>query len=69
MASWTRLAHEVSDYAMTIDDYTNDLCSRDYLADAFSSATDALRLVISARVSLQQTNSFAPRRLTTSRAA
>ena len=50
MLTWTRLAHEVSDYAMTVDDYTNDLCSRDYLADALSSATDAWRVVISARI-------------------
>lgn len=28
---WDRLGHGVSSYSMTVDDYTNDLCSRDYM--------------------------------------
>ena len=28
---WDRLGHGVASYSMTVDDYTNDLCSRDYL--------------------------------------
>ncbi|MFE6735806.1 hypothetical protein [Microbacterium sp. NPDC057650] len=37
---WRRLAAEVASYAATIDDYTNDLCSRDYVAE-FSVAASA----------------------------
>jgi hypothetical protein len=29
--NWARLANRVGRYPMTVDDYTNDLCSRDYL--------------------------------------
>lgn len=32
LRAWERLAAEVNSYAGTVDDYTNDLCSRDYLA-------------------------------------
>ncbi len=28
---WARLGQTVGTYSMTVDDYTNDLCSRDYL--------------------------------------
>ena len=31
LRTWARVAVEVDIYAATVDDYTNDLCSRDYL--------------------------------------
>lgn len=48
---WSRLAHGVSAYAMTVDDYTNDLCSRDYIAEFVSRASSGLRADIEERVS------------------
>ena len=41
--AWTRLSEEVNTYTATVDDYTNDLCSRDYLAEFASRASDDLR--------------------------
>ena len=41
--AWTRLSEEVNTYMATVDDYTNDLCSRDYLAEVASRASDDLR--------------------------
>lgn len=40
---WTRLSEEVNNYMATVDDYTNDLCSRDYLAEVASRASNGLR--------------------------
>jgi len=37
LKAWSDLAAEVDAYAATIDDYTNDVCSRDYIAE-FSAA-------------------------------
>ena len=37
---WDRLAAEVDRYEATIDDYTNDVCSRNYIAE-FSAAASA----------------------------
>jgi hypothetical protein len=31
LKTWARVAETVGEYSMTVDDYTNDLCSRDYL--------------------------------------
>ena len=45
------LAAEVNAYTFTIDDYTNDLCSRDYLAEAMSLASPGLRPVLAEDVS------------------
>lgn len=36
LANWRRLGDEARAYSMTVDDYTNDLCSRDYLELAIS---------------------------------
>jgi hypothetical protein len=44
--AWARLADEVNTYAATVDDYTNDLCSRDYLAAMATRGSSGLRLVI-----------------------
>ena len=41
--AWTRLSEEVNTSTATVDDYTNDLCSRDYLAEVVSRASDDLR--------------------------
>lgn len=43
---WTRLSHEVEAYAGTIDDYTNDLTTRNYIAGAASRASVGLRFRI-----------------------
>ena len=40
---WAQLSAEVNNYTATVDDYTNDLCSRDYLAEVASLASDGLR--------------------------
>jgi hypothetical protein len=40
--AWTRLSEEINTYTATVDDYTNDLCSRDYLAQVASRASDEL---------------------------
>ena len=42
LRSWVRVAAEVNTYPLTIDDYTNDLCSRDYLAAITTFASDRL---------------------------
>ncbi len=47
---WTRLAAEVTTYALSIDDYTNDLCSRDYLAELIVHASSGLRDSVRERV-------------------
>jgi hypothetical protein len=43
---WARLSEEVNTYTATVDDYTNDLCSRDYLAEVASRASNDLRTTI-----------------------
>lgn len=48
--SWNRLAAEVNTYEATVDDYTNDLCSRDYLEEFASRASDDLRANILERI-------------------
>lgn len=40
---WARLSAEVGNYTSEIDDYTNGLCSRDYLAKAADIAPADLR--------------------------
>ena len=48
--SWARLADEVNAYALTVDDYTNDLCSRDYLATMATRGSSGLRLKINDQI-------------------
>jgi hypothetical protein len=48
---WSRLAQEVNAYIATVDDYTNDLCSRDYIAEFAARASCGLRTAIEERVS------------------
>ena len=43
---WARLSAEVGNYTLEIDEYTNDLCSRDYLAKALDIASADLRSAI-----------------------
>lgn len=43
LRAWARLAREVSAYPATVDDYTNDLCSRDYLDAVMARASVGLR--------------------------
>ncbi len=43
LRAWCLLSEEVSTYAATVDDYTNDLSSRDYLAQAIAEAAPELR--------------------------
>jgi hypothetical protein len=43
---WTSLSEEVNSYTATVDDYTNDLCTRDYLAEVASRASSHLRTTI-----------------------
>jgi hypothetical protein len=43
---WARLSEEVNRYTATVDDYTNDLCARDYLAEVASRASSHLRTAI-----------------------
>lgn len=50
LACWERLGREVNLYKATIDDYTNDLCSRDYLADALAKASGQLHTALAERV-------------------
>lgn len=50
LRSWIRLAKEVSDYKATVDDYTSDVCSRDYLAEALALASKDLRDALEPRV-------------------
>ena len=40
---WKRLAEAVNTYTATVDDYTNDLCSRDYLAALTARASARLQ--------------------------
>jgi hypothetical protein len=48
--TWTQLAVQVDRYGLTVDDYTNDLCSRDYLAEVTARASAELRAAISGRL-------------------
>ena len=50
LAGWNRLSLEVNSYVATIDDYTNDVCSRDYVAQVMSDASDTLRAEIEEHV-------------------
>ena len=43
LRGWARLAEEVNAYTGTVDDYTNDLCSRDYLEVMEAPASPGLR--------------------------
>jgi len=47
---WDRLSAEVDSYPATVDDYTNDLGSRDYLSEFASRASTDLRTTIEDRV-------------------
>lgn len=57
LAAWGRLADEVSIYRATVDDYTNDLCSRDYLA-ALMTLRRAVCVACSKSRSLRSTRYF-----------
>jgi len=48
---WARLSEEVNIYTATVDDYTNELCSRDYLGEFASRASADLRNTIEHHVS------------------
>ena len=50
LRAWGRLSAEVNTYAATIDDYTNDVCSRDYIAQFATRASAELRADLDARV-------------------
>ena|SRR5690348_15791550 len=50
LRAWSRLASEVSAYPATVDDYTNDLCSRDYLDAVMVRASGGLRSEIDREV-------------------
>ncbi|WP_404352349.1 hypothetical protein LG324_05390 [Phycicoccus jejuensis] len=50
LRSWNQLAAEVNTYEATVDDYTNDLCSRDYLADFASRASKDLRVQVQVHI-------------------
>lgn len=50
LRAWARLAEEVDTYTATVDDYTNDLCSRDYLELAMANASIDLRSTIGQQV-------------------
>ena len=50
LRSWDQLSAEVNAYEATIDDYTNDVCSRDYIALFTAKASSELRAEINARV-------------------
>lgn len=43
LRNWAELSEEVNAYPATVDDYTNDVCSRDYLAEVASRASEGLR--------------------------
>jgi hypothetical protein len=47
---WAQLSQEVNKYPDTVDDYTNDLCSRDYIAEVASRASADLRRSIDQQV-------------------
>jgi hypothetical protein len=48
--TWGRLAQEINTYTATVDDYTNDLCSRDYLTAMAARASSGLRIAIEEQV-------------------
>ena len=50
LRAWDRLSAEVNAYEATIDDYTNDVCSRDYIALFATNASVELRADIDTRV-------------------
>jgi len=50
LRAWARLSEEVNTYTATVDDYTNDLCSRDYLAAVAVRASNGLRSAIDEQV-------------------
>ncbi len=50
LRAWARLSEEVNTYTATVDDYTNDLCSRDYLAAVAERASTGLRSAIDEQV-------------------
>lgn len=52
LQSWEDLAVEVSDHQMTIDDYTNDVCSRDGLAIVTGWATPRLAEALNERTAV-----------------
>jgi hypothetical protein len=43
---WARLSAQVNNYTATVDDYTNDVCPREYLAEFVSRAPSDLRTTI-----------------------
>lgn len=43
LRAWARLTDEVNTSSATVDDYTNDLCSRDYLAAVATRVSRGLR--------------------------
>ena len=51
LSSWRRLAGEVATYEGTIDDYTNDLCSRDGLALVLDRSPARLKVQLASSVS------------------
>lgn len=50
LQAWSRLAAEVGAYKATIDDYTNDVCSRDYIAEFAVAASAETREYIAGEV-------------------
>lgn len=50
LRTWARLTEEVTSYTGTVDDYTNDLCSRDYLEVMQARASLGLRNAIDQQV-------------------
>lgn len=52
LRTWTRLVDEVNTFGATVDDYTNDLCSRDYLELAMAGASHGLRSTIDQQIGL-----------------
>lgn len=56
LQTWARLSVEVNAYTSGIDAYTNDLCSRDYLAEMSARASTGLRRALDERMtSVDQT--------------
>jgi hypothetical protein len=50
LSTWTQLSVEVNRYRLTVDDYTNDLTSRDYLAEVTARASGDLRAALSGQL-------------------
>jgi hypothetical protein len=50
LQTWRDLAAEVASYTPTIDDYTNDLCSRDYIAKFSAAASEGVQEYIASAV-------------------